>query len=234
MAEELGRRVAAGEPVFEAFMDLNRLHLDAVGVIESLPATGGVIVIANHPFGGADAVAMAAMVARVRPDARILANAELLGMPGMDEWLLPLQILGEAGAESANFANLRRALRHVRSGGLLVMFPAGAVAHWQWQTGRVEDPPWPGHAARLVGKTGTPVLPVRFFGANGAWFQLLGAIHPLIRSALIPRAYLSMGGKCVRCRAGKLLTPGEMPGDSEELTAVLRAAVEGVQEDVGN
>ena len=105
-------------------------------------------------------------------------------------------------------AALREALAHVRGGGVLVLFPGGAVSHWQWGSRRVEDPPWPTHAARLILKAGAPVVPVRFFGRNGNLFQLAGLVHPALRTALIPRAFLAMRGKTLRCAAGERLDPG--------------------------
>ena len=87
-----------------------------------------------------------------------LGNAELAAIPGMGERLLPLRILGEQGAERGNIATLRRALAHLRAGGLLGIFPAGAVAHWHWESARVEDPPWPPHAARLIRKSGADIV----------------------------------------------------------------------------
>ena len=129
---------------------------------------------------------------------------------------------------------LREALAHVRSGGVLVVFPAGAVAHWQWSSARVEDPRWPAHTARLVKKSGADVLPVWISGRNGPLFQLLGALHPLLRSALLPRAFLARKGQRVSCEAGALLDSSEMPEDVGRMTDVLRAAVEEIAEPAGN
>ena len=127
----LGPRVAHGEPVFEAFLDLCQLELDAPGVSEAVPSHGPLVLVANHPFGGTDALAVAALATRARPDFKILANAESLAIPGVAGSLLPLEVLGEPGAGRRNAATLRDAVRHLALGRALVGFPAGAVSHWQ-------------------------------------------------------------------------------------------------------
>jgi putative hemolysin len=90
------------------------------------------------------------------------------------------------------------------------------------------------HTARIVTRTGAQVLPVRVFGQNGPLFQILGALHPLVRSALLPRAFLAMRRRVVRCRAGHSLRAADLPRDAAEATRALRAAVEAVFLDDGN
>jgi putative hemolysin len=231
---ELEERAARGEAPCEVFLELSGMQLEGDGVEAAIPRSGPLVVVANHPFGGADALALLTLCMRVRKDTRILANAEMSGIKALAEALIPLHILGDPGSERRNVAALRDGLRHLRGGGLLVVFPAGAVSHWQWKSGRVEDPPWPNHAARLIRKAEVPVLPVRFPGRNGAWFQALGAIHPLVRTALIPRAFLRVRGRTVGCEAGNCLEAGTLPGDIDAMTSELRRAVEQVSETGGN
>ena len=234
MLDEMRVRTAEGQHPYEAFVDASGIRLDGQAVTDAIPKEGGVVVIANHPYGGADALALSALAVRGRPDMKVLANAELLGIDPVAPFMIPLYILGEERTDRRNVASLRAALDHLEAGGLLVVFPAGAVSHWQRESARVEDPPWPGHTARLVVKSGAPVLPVRFFGRNGIWYQVLGAVHPFLRTAFIPRAFLTMRGKVVRCGAGKLLEFKDLPREAEALTAALREAVEAVSEDEGN
>ncbi len=232
MAQQLGERVAGGDPPFEAFLEIAGIGLDGRGVIDRVPGQGSVVVIANHPFGGADALAVAALVTRARPDVRILANRELLALPGVAPYLLPLDILGDEQSRQGNLRVLREGLAHLRAGGCLLAFPAGAVAHWQREQARVADPPWPGHVARMVARAGASVVPVGVRGQNGPLFHLLGAIHPFVRSALLPRAFLAMRDRTVTCRAGEAIAAASLP--SRLRTRALRQAVETVLADPGN
>ena len=223
-----------GESAFGALARVMEFEVCSPGLPEVIPREGPLVVIANHPFGGVDAVVLPALVLRARTDVKVLGNNEAGAIMGMDRHVIPLEILGGEGAVRKNAGMLREALDHLQSGGALVVFPAGAVAHWQWHAARVEDPPWPEHTARLVRKSGAAVLPVWFSGRNGPLFQLLGALHPLLRSALLPRAFLVRKGQPVFCRAGAVINNADLPEDTGEMTETLRVAVEGIQGTEGN
>lgn len=203
------------------------LELDAAGVVDAIPASGGAIVVANHPFGGADALSLIALCLRRRRDFTILANEMAAAAPGVGRWFLPLSILGDRDAARKNAGTLRAALDHLRAGGLLAVFPAGEVSTWRAAGNAVADGPWSTHVAALARKAGVPVVPVRFFGENPPWFHLLGALHPLIRTALLPHVLLSMRGRRVVCRAGSPITPADLAG-AENATAALRDGMESV------
>ena len=224
--EELEERAAGGEESFAAFLAAAGVGLEEEGGCARIPESGGVVVIANHPFGGADAIALPALCKRVRKDTMILANADVCGIRAISPWMYPLEVMGGAESERRNLKILLEAMAHVRNSGLLVIFPAGAVSCWQADSARVEDPPWPDHTARMVGKLKVPVLPVRFHGRNPVWFQIVAKLHPFLRSGFIPRVFVETKGKTVRCSGGELIAPGDWPEDLGERTRFLRKAVE--------
>ncbi|HNE81170.1 MAG TPA: hypothetical protein PKX39_11375, partial [Flavobacteriales bacterium] len=39
-----------------------------------IPATGGVVLVANHPYGAIDGLALIDVVRRVRPEVKVMAN----------------------------------------------------------------------------------------------------------------------------------------------------------------
>lgn len=221
-----------GMNVFLGVLDGRDMALDGGDIRARIPRNGPAVVVANHAFGGADAIALSGVCAEVRADTRVLANAMSADLPGTSKWTIPLHIMGETGATVMNRQAMKAALGHLRAGGLLVVFPAGAVSRWRNDLGRIADPEWSPHVARLARKAGAPVLPVRFFGRNPLWLELLGAVHPLLRSALIVRAFLVMRGNPVRFRAGGLLGAEELAsvGTAGECTRLMRDAVESVDD----
>lgn len=225
-ADRAAMRVAQGEDGFSALLAEMNIEWEIEGLEERIPREGPLVIGANHPFGGPEALALPTAAIQARSDVKVLGNSEVMALPGLAEWMFPLDIFGEEGAERRNIRVLKQSLAHLRSGGALVIFPAGAVSYWQRETAQVEDPPWPIHTARMIQKTKACYLPVRFSGQNGPLFQMLGMIHPTVRSALIPRAFLAMGGKTVRGRAGKVLESSGFPADPVAMTKRLREAVE--------
>ncbi len=160
-----------------------------------IPATGSLVVIANHPFGGAEGLILLDLLRRARSDVRVLANSLLCRIPELRETVIPVDPFGGNAAAAANRTPLREAVRWVRGGGALLIFPAGAVAHLRLRRREISDPPWSPHLARLLRACAAPVLPIFFPGHNGLVFQLAGLLHPRLRTALLPREFLNKAGR---------------------------------------
>ncbi|MFK7911801.1 MAG: 1-acyl-sn-glycerol-3-phosphate acyltransferase [Akkermansiaceae bacterium] len=223
---------AGGDNVFLGVLSELDMPTDYGDLTDKIPGSGSVVVIANHAFGGADAIALTGLCAAQRSDTKVLANAMSSDLPGTSGWTIPLHIMGEDGAVKMNRHAMKASLDHLNDEGLLVVFPAGAVSRWRNDLGRVADPEWSTHVARLAQKAYSPVLPVRFFGKNPIWFELLGVLNPILRSSLIVRAFLTMKGKPVIFRAGDLIESADkrFKKPSNTITQSLRSAVESIDE----
>lgn len=186
-----------------------RLALDCelIGApLESIPTEGPLVVVCNHPFGGADGLLLSELLLRRRPDLRVLANGELARVAELQPLLLPLDILsGGRKAAAANRASLRAAVRWLGDGGAVLLFPAGEVAHVRVH-GRITDRRWHPLAGWLLRRTGAAVVPTCFEGHNPWWFQAAGWLHPRLRSALLPRVLLSHRGSRFRLHLGARIT----------------------------
>jgi putative hemolysin len=193
-----------------------------------VPATGPALVVANHPFGAVEGLALALALRRIRPDVKILANFVLSRIPELRDMFLFVDPFERAGASGANAAGLRHAFRWIHRGGMLVVFPAGEVASLDLRTGRVTDPAWSPTVAGLARRTGAPTLPVFIPGRNGAFFQAAGLLHPALRTALLPRELLQSEGRTVELRVGTPIAATRLSelGDDRRAIAYLRDRTE--------
>jgi putative hemolysin len=165
-----------------------------------IPRSGPVVVVANHPFGLVEGMTLGALLGQVRTDAKFLANSMLAGIPGTQEYLIPVDPLG--GAPRANWRGLRRSIEWLEQGGLLVTFPAGEVAALKLPHMRIAEPEWNDCIARLIRLTAASAVPVFFHGVNSAAFHLAGLIHPRLRTALLPHELLNKKGYTIRVAIG--------------------------------
>ncbi|MFH7467804.1 hypothetical protein RA282_28390, partial [Pseudomonas syringae pv. tagetis] len=62
--------------------------------LAKIPATGRLLIVANHPSGALDALALLDAVGRIRRDVRIVANDLLGAIAPLQDLLLPVRILG--------------------------------------------------------------------------------------------------------------------------------------------
>jgi putative hemolysin len=179
-----------------------------------------VVVVANHPFGGADALALGSLCGRRRPDSLLLANRMTANVPGIGQRMIPLSILNEDAAARDNARSLRAALQHLRGGGLLSCFPSREVA--SLRDGRVAEGPWSPHVAALALKAKADLVVVGFPGQAPEWFHQAGKLHPMVRTALLPRVLLSMHGQTVHCHTQRIGFKEIDSMSPENLAAYLR------------
>ncbi|EAT15743.1 lysophospholipid acyltransferase family protein [Desulfuromonas acetoxidans] len=194
-----------------------------------IPTSGPCILIANHPFGGIEGLILMALLGKVRPDFKVMANFMLSGIPQLRDQLINVDPFGGADAARTNLTPLRQSLNWLKQGGMLVIFPAGEVSSRQ-ATGEITDPVWSSTLPRLVRRSKAPVLPVFFPGENGALFQWAGRLHPRLRTLLLPHMLLNKAGQTLPLRIGNLLPSKKLIGfaTSQELNNYLRLRTYGL------
>jgi putative hemolysin len=154
---------AADSSAFESLLRL--LSIDytlAPDDLARIPASGPAALVVNHPYGFLEGAILGAVLPRIRPDVRFLANSMLAAIPELRRLCIFVDPFGGRDAAKKNRGPTRECLDFLRNGGLLVIFPAGEVAHLDWSSRAITDPPWHPGAARLVRLAGCPVIPAFF------------------------------------------------------------------------
>ena len=64
---------------------------------DNIPAQGRLIIIANHPIGSLDGLALLRLVSEVRRDVKIIANDMLMAFQPLHDLLLPLDNMSSSG-----------------------------------------------------------------------------------------------------------------------------------------
>lgn len=203
--------------------------LGALGIIYDVdgdagvvPRTGPLVLVANHPRGALDGLVLLSIALSRRDDVRVLGNELLARIPEMSDWLVPVDVRNGTRASAVNARAVRDALRHLRSGGCLCVFPAGEVASRGWGS-RGGESTWETTAIRLARRAGATTVPVRLDGSIGVAFRLAGLLHPLLRLALLPRVLLGQRGTHVRVRITRPMPPESLPSDDQRAIRDLQA-----------
>jgi putative hemolysin len=189
--------------------------------LSRIPKTGPIVVVSNHPFGAIDGLILGWVLQQVRPDVKIMVNYLLHRIPQLRDLFIFVDPFGGEEATSKNLGPMRDSLRWIQNGGMLAAFPAGEVAHLHLKDREITDPEWNPTIAKIVRRTGAAVLPVYFEGHNGRLFQLLGLVHPCLRTAMLPRAVFDKQGQDVEMRIGNIL-PAKKIADLETDEQVLQ------------
>ena len=185
-----------------------------------VPKQGPVVAVANHPFGLIEGAILGSVLPSVRPDLKIMANHLLATMPETSQWCIFVDPFGGEGAARANHKGLKDAIAWLKHGGMLAVFPAGEVSHLNLKERAVIDPEWNHSVARLIRITGASVLPMYFRGANSALFQLLGFLHPRVRTALLPHELFNKHNRSIEVRIGSPIAPAKMRAYQDDVALI--------------
>ncbi|MGA3205887.1 MAG: GNAT family N-acyltransferase, partial [Bryobacteraceae bacterium] len=199
-------RQPTGQQLFEKLLEGLGVGCEcAPGDLHRVPARGPVVAVANHPFGMVEGVILGSLLLRVRPDVKFLANSMLSNVPGLGEYVFPVNTFG--GAARENWRSLRQSIDWVKKGGMLVVFPAGEVSSLRLSKLEISDSRWDDKVTRIIQMTGAVSLPMFFHGVNSAMFQVAGLIHPRLRTMLLPRELANKRGGKIRISIGRPIRP---------------------------
>ena len=224
------RTMGDSRPVSDRLLQhLEITHRVAERDIEHIPRKGPAVLVLNHPFGLLEGAVLLKALSGRRSDVKFLANHVLAGIPELRDLLIPVNPMGGMDAARRNPGGLKRSLHFLEDGGLLVVFPAGEVSHFQWKERSISDPPWSPAIARILEMASRRaaalvVIPVYVEGANSVLFQALGLLHPRLRTALLAREVLNKRKTHVGLRIGSPIPAGKLLAipSQEERTQYLR------------
>ena len=209
----------------------------------NLPDTP-LVIVANHPFGIGDGIAVLSMAEQLGRPFRVMINAELLKIDEMKPYSLPIDFQETKEALKNNLAVRQEALKLLKEGVTMVIFPAGGVATAPKGFGKAQDLPWKMFPARLVQEAKASVVPLYFSGQNGRLFhivsgpmnlvsddsrlkRMVGQVSLTLRTSLLIREFVHLSGKSISVRIGKVIAWPELEPlrDRKQLIAHLYRAV---------
>ena len=154
--------------------------------LEHIPASGPLLIVANHPFGIADGLTIGHLVARVRPDVKLICHSLLCQPREARVVLMPIDFGAGQEARRTSDETRRQAVDWLDAGHALIIFPAGGVATSVTPFGkRAADFLWHPFVARLARRAGVKTVAIYVEGRNSRAFHLASHVSYALRVALI-------------------------------------------------
>ena len=152
--------------------------------LQKLPASGPLVVIANHPFGIVDGLILGYLISRIRTDFFVMVNEVLTHQNPLADALLPIDFRDNKKAMLTNIQSRKKALEKLREGQALAIFPAGGVATAPVLWGKAQDLSWKLFVAKAIQQSGATVFPIYFHGQNSRLFQVASRLSLSLRLGL--------------------------------------------------
>lgn len=203
--------VPSGERVFGRMLELIDVQL---GMVQQWPPKdlpdGPLVLVANHPFGIGDGVAILALAEQLGRPFKVLINNDLMKIREMEPYALPVSFDETKEALALNMKTRHEAVRLLKEGVTIVVFPAGGVATAQKVFGKAQDLPWKMFPAKLIQAAGASVVPIHFSGQNGRLFHLVSRFSLTLRLSLLVREFKRLRGKAIPVTIGDVLPWAEL------------------------
>ena len=179
--------------------------------LSSVIPDGPFITVSNHPCGHVDGISLVDVFGHMRPDYKVMVNKILSMIKPLENCFIQVTPTGteRTAPTSASVSGIKAALRHLRSGGSLGLFPSGAVSDLSIKDRCVRDREWQEAVIKLIMKAQVPVIPVRFFDGNSAFYYSLGLIDWRIRLLRLPAEVFNKRGKIMHIGIGQVISVEE-------------------------
>ena len=205
--------------VFDHASRLLSLDVRATGE-EHIPASGGFVVVSNHPTGIADGIAMHDLLSRRRRDVVYMANRDALRVNiRLAESIIPVEWREGAKSKAKLRETLNLTARAVEREAGLVIFPSGRLA--AWRDGGLRERPWMSSAVALAKKHHLPIVPIRTSARNSGLFYLVSRFSQELRDMTVFNELLNKRGGRFDFAIAPPIDPASL-GDSAEATRRLQ------------
>jgi len=196
---EQNSHLGSFEFIENALEEINFTYSISNKDIENIPSSGRVVIIANHPLGGLDALALIKAVSQVRKDVKIVANDFLKVFTPLHPILLDINNF-KSRQRKESIAKIYEALGNEEA---LIIFPAGEVSRATPKG--VRDGVWYKSFLNFASRTSSPILPVYISGKNSKTFYSISALNKKLSTLLLAHEMFKQKGKEIELLIGELI-----------------------------
>lgn len=164
-----------------------------------IPSYGKVVIIANHPLGALDAMALIHLLKDVRKDIKIVANSFLGQFESLHELVIPVDNINGRMTKTT-VAGIYEALDNEEA---VIIFPSGEVS--RARPSGVKDTAWKSGFLKIASKTQAPILPIYINAKNSKMFYALSMINRSFATATLPHEMFKAKGKDIEFVIGNLI-----------------------------
>ncbi len=198
------------------FEYLNFSYLISNSDREKIPSEGKLVIVANHPLGAMDGVALIKMIYEIRKDVRIVLNDLLMMFEPLQEFAIPFDVFSTKNQkESVN--RIRNALLNEEA---VIFFPAAEVSRFGVKG--IRDGYWKKGAVQFAQKFDAPILPVFVKGFNSPGFYCFSLLHRNFSTFLLADEIFRKRNHNITFKIGDPIPPSVLKASGMNLNDVTK------------
>ena len=227
-AAEIADQLAplSGREAMDWSEDFLAMRVRASG-LEHVPSEGPCVIVANHPGGIADGIALWSMLKHRRPDAVFFANRDAIRVcEGLSDLVIPVEWRADARSRDKTRETLRQSVAAFKQERCVVIFPAGRMSAWDWRALRLVEQAWAPTAVSLARKFDAPVVPLGMKQRMSLMFYGLGQLHEELKHMTVFHELLTKKGALYRLQFAAPIAASDLPSDDAVASEALRVMSE--------
>jgi len=167
--------------------------------LQNIPSSGKVVIIANHPLGGLDALCLLRLVSQVRKDVKIVANDFLVGFEALNNLLIPIDNYKMRQSKS----DIKKIYESLNNEEAVIIFPAGEVS--RASTKGIKDPTWSKGFLNFAQNSNAPILPMFLDAKNSRTFYTISVINKTFSTLLLSNEMFKKKSKRINIKIGEII-----------------------------
>uniref|UniRef100_UPI004047D185 lysophospholipid acyltransferase family protein n=1 Tax=Aliarcobacter sp. TaxID=2321116 RepID=UPI004047D185 len=167
--------------------------------LQNIPTSGKVVIIANHPLGGLDALCLLRLISQVRKDVKIVANDFLAGFEALNSLLIPID--NYKLRQSKN--DIKKIYEALNNEEAIIIFPAGEVS--RATTKGIKDPAWNKGFLNFAQNSNAPILPIYLDAKNSKTFYTISVINKTFSTLLLSHEMFNKKSKRIGVKVGQII-----------------------------
>jgi putative hemolysin len=167
--------------------------------LQNIPTSGKVMIIANHPLGGLDALCLLRLISQVRKDVKIVANDFLAGFEALHSLLIPID--NYKIRQSKN--DIKKVYEALNNEEAVIIFPAGEVSRATPKG--IKDPLWNKGFLNFAQNTNSPILPIFLDAKNSKTFYTISVINKTFSTLLLSHEMFNKKSKRIGVKVGQII-----------------------------
>ncbi|KLE08651.1 GNAT family N-acyltransferase [Aliarcobacter butzleri] len=167
--------------------------------LQNIPSTGKVIIIANHPLGGLDALCLLKLVGQIRKDVKILANDFLVGFEALHSLMIPLDNFKDRQSKES----IKKIYEALKNEEAIIIFPAGEVSRATPKG--VKDPAWNKGFLNFAKNSNSAILPIFLDAKNSKTFYTISLINKTFSTLLLSNEMFNKKSKNINIKIGQII-----------------------------
>ncbi len=201
----------------------------AIAEVQRIPDTGPAVLVSNHPLGGLEGLLLVRLLSGKRRDVKIIASQLFQRVdPVSDFFLEPNPFVGRP--TDSGYSGLKMAVKHIRDGGILCLFPAGETGTYDLSN-VLRDKIWRIDVLRFIKKLEVPVVPVLFQTGNLSSSNIFSLLNSPLNQLRMSSRFIPRAARTIHIRIGNPIKPDDQKkfSDVQQFGRYLRAKTYGME-----